>query len=78
MTYTDGKYLIADTIRELHWMANRLGVPYSLFMTSPFPHYHVDHNFQQEMKEAGIKTISPSFSFSAVEKDDLIYEGDSW
>ena len=55
MVYVQGKYLMADSVRELHQYANKLEIPYNLFTTEPFPAYLLDQDYLQQVKAVGIK-----------------------
>lgn len=40
MVYTDGKHLVADSVKELHDFASMIGIKKSLFHSdSRYPHY---------------------------------------
>ena len=60
MVYTDGEYLLADTINELHRVARRLQIPYCLFQTSPFPCYRLEGDYQQLVDKQKIKYTAPA------------------
>lgn len=59
MVYTDGKYLIADSVRELQDFASLMGLaPEYLNGGSYFPHYKIPENSKKEMLEAGVRLVS--------------------
>lgn len=59
MVYSDGKYLIADSARELQSFADKIGLPSEhLNGASFFPHYTVPDDFQKKVREAGVNEVS--------------------
>lgn len=54
MIYTDGTFLLADSVRELRQFAKRIGLPErNLNQTSYFPHYAITSTFWEEAVEEG-------------------------
>lgn len=59
MTYTDGKYLVSDTLWELHRFASEVGVNREWFKDHPrHPHYHVAGKMEQTVIKQGAQVIS--------------------
>jgi len=59
MVYTNGKYLIADSIKELHAFAQKIGLKRSWFQsTHIIPHYKVWGATLKKALKFGAKKIA--------------------
>lgn len=58
MIYTDGTFLLADTIAELHLIAQNIGLSGQCFYISPLPHYILDSTSRERLEELTIQWFS--------------------
>ncbi len=59
MLYTDGVYLVAGNVRELHIFAQTMGVDIERYKeNSIFPHYTLTKKLARKVIKLGVKKVS--------------------
>jgi len=55
--WTNASHLLADTVDELHEMADKIGLKRSWFQSKSVPHYDLTVNMRRKAIKAGAKEI---------------------